>query len=409
MRQSRSPLLAQVSTAHLISHLHMMVLPALLPILPLYVGVSFFQLGLGISVFNVVSALVQAPMGFVVDRFGPRRMLIVGLILGSLSFMSLAFGASYASLLVAMAVAGIANGVYHPADYALLSSGIAGHRMGRAFSVHTFSGQLGGAIAPGLMLGSAALLGTPAAFLIAGLTGLGTAAWLVLQRPSDRVPATIGSQHTASTQRKASKGEAAAAVLSPTILMLTVLFVLLSLSTNSIQSFSVTALTNAYGTPLSEANIALSAFLFASAFGVLGGGHLADKTQRHGLVAAGAFAMTAALMACVASFDLPGVLLMIVMGVAGFLAGVIAPSRDMLVRAASPKGAEGRTFGIVSTGFNIGGALGPVMFGWLLDQGRPLGIFWAAVGFMLLTVGVTLAQEIRRSRKLAAALATSQT
>ena len=74
MRQPRSPLLAQVCSAHLVSHLHMMVLPALLPILPLYVGVSFFQLGLGISVFNVVSALVQAPMGFVVDRFGPRRM-----------------------------------------------------------------------------------------------------------------------------------------------------------------------------------------------------------------------------------------------------------------------------------------------------------------------------------------------
>lgn len=407
MGQSRSPLLAQVSTAHLVSHLHMMVLPALLPILPLYVGVSFFQLGLGISVFNVVSALVQAPMGFVVDRFGPRRILVAGLILGSLSFMSLAFGASYAGLLVAIAVAGVANGVYHPADYALLSSGIAEHRMGRAFSVHTFSGQLGGAIAPGLMLGSAALLGTPAAFFIAGLAGLGAAAWLILQRASAHASPTVGPLSAVSARAKAPKAAVTAAVLSPTILILTVLFVLLSLSTNSIQNFSVTALANAYGTPLSEANIALSAFLFASALGVLGGGHLADKTQRHGLVAAGAFALTAALMACVALIDLPGILLIVVMGMAGFLAGVIAPSRDMLVRAASPKGAEGRTFGIVTNGFNIGGALGPVMFGWLLDQGHPRGVFWAAVGFMLLTVSVTLTQEVRRSRKIAVVSATS--
>jgi predicted MFS family arabinose efflux permease len=97
------------------------------------------------------------------------------------------------------------------------------------------------------------------------------------------------------------------------------------------------------------------------------------------------------------------------LGAAGFLTGVITPSRDMLVRAAAPVGAEGRAFGIVSTGFNIGSAIGPVLFGWLLDHKNFSGIFWAGATFMSLTVGLTLVQERRAARKRGAALGTAVT
>ena len=177
------------------------------------------------------------------------------------------------------------------------------------------------------------------------------------------------------------------------ILTLTVLFVLLNLSTSAIEKFSVAALMQGQGATLPWANSALTAFLFASAFGVLAGGALADRTQRHGVVAASAFALAAVLTAIVATASLSELALTIVLGATGFLTGLIAPSRDMLVRAASPKGAEGKTFGIVSTGFNIGGVMGPVGFGWMLDQGHPNAIFWASVAFMSLTVVLALAQE----------------
>jgi MFS family permease len=95
---------------------------------------------------------------------------------------------------------------------------------------------------------------------------------------------------------------------------------------------------------------------------------------------------------------LPDLALVLCLGATGFLTGVITPSRDMLVRAAAPPGAEGRAFGIVSTGFNIGGAVGPMLFGWLLDRGHFSGIFWAAVVFMVLTVMLTLLQEHRAAR-----------
>jgi MFS family permease len=175
--------------------------------------------------------------------------------------------------------------------------------------------------------------------------------------------------------------------------VLTLLFVLLSLSTSAIEKFSVAAFVQGHEVTLPWANTALTAFLFASAFGVLSGGVLADRTKRHGLVAAGAFGVAAILTAIVAITSLNGLALTVMLGVIGFLTGVIAPSRDMLVRAAAPAGSEGKAFGIVSTGFNIGGAVGPVMFGWMLDNGHPNFIFWASVTFMSLTVVLTLLQE----------------
>jgi MFS family permease len=395
MKLPRISLLSQVSAAHLVSHLHIMALPALLPLLPNRMGVGFVELGFALSVFNIVSALVQAPLGFAVDRFGARRMLTFGLLLGSSSFLSLGLLPTYGWLLVAMGLAGFANGIYHPADYSMLSGGIDERRMGRAFSVHTFAGYAGAAIAPAMLLGIAAWQGdTRLAFAAAGLAGFVAVALLWLPSRASAVASTAPRKQTSPVK----SGGRAVKVFTPAVFALTFLFVLLSLSGGSIQNFSVSALLSGYDIPLAIANGGLTAFLFASAFGVLSGGALADRTAHHGMVAAVALAAAGMLIATIPIFGVQGYLLVAVLGLAGFLFGIIAPSRDMLVRAAAPAGAEGRVFGIVSTGFNIGGAVGPVLFGWLLDSGRPEGVFWSAVAFMLFTVLISLLQERRTPR-----------
>lgn len=389
MKSSSNGLLAQVSTAHLISHLHIMAVPAMLPLLPAAMRVSFVELGVALGVFNVVSALVQAPLGFIVDRVGAKRMLLAALALGSFSFALVAALPTYAWLLVAMGLAGLANGVYHPADYSLLSHGIPSERMGRAFSIHTFAGFLGASLAPPLMVG-VALAWAPrwsfAVAAVAGLIALGVVA--IRSNQSTKMEGTEPIRKTKASTRP---------LTTPlgTLAVLTLLFTMLSLSTGAIEKFSVSALVQGFDVTLPSANLALTVFMFASAFGVLAGGVLADRTNRHGYVAAGAFALAAVIVVVVIGAALPPLALALALGAVGFLTGIVAPSRDMLVRAASPAGAEGRTFGIVSTGFNVGGVIGPILFGFLLDRGLASGVLWASVCFMGITTVIVLLQEWR--------------
>jgi MFS family permease len=385
--------LAVVSSAHLISHLHITTLPVLLPLLKDHMSVGFFELGLALTTFNVVSGLTQAPMGFLVDRAGARRVLIAGLLLGGLAFLSIGLINSYAWLIVAAALAGLANCVYHPADYAILSNTISEGRMGRAFSIHTFAGFVGGAITPPLLLGLAAVAGLDWSLICAGVSAWAVAVFVFL----------MPDQHRIASQARGGSATAAASdqvsVLTPAVIALTVFFTLLALSHSAMYSFSIVALMASHSISLATATAALTAYLAASAVGVLLGGTLADKTTRHGYVAAGGFALTAGIALAIALLTLPGPVLIVGMGLSGFLFGIIQPSRDMLVRKAAPPGAAGRVFGIVSTGFNIGGIFGPLLFGWLMDSGAPRGIFLAAVGFMAATAVFALLEDRRPRRQ----------
>lgn len=382
-RRQATALLSLVSGAHFISHVHIMVLPSLIPLLPAYFGVSFLTIGMALTVFNLVSLFVQTPMGFITDRVGGWRMLMLALVLGGVSFALLATTSNYTWLLVAMAAAGIANGVYHPADYALLSSSVEAPRLGKAFSIHTFAGFLGTAVTPAILLGTANQFGVRYAFALAGFASIAVALVIFSSR------STRMATHRKVTAATPAPGDNRN-IVTPAILLLMTLFMLLNLSASGIQAFSVTALTRGYGVDLSFANAALTSFLLASAFGVLAGGILADRTHRHGAVATAAM-IGAAVLTAVLAWTIPGnVMLVVAMITIGFLSGIITPSRDLLVRAASPRGAEGRVFGIVSTGFNIGGAISPIIFGWLIDHGHNQGVFAFTALFMLLTGVVTI-------------------
>ncbi|HUJ73267.1 MAG TPA: MFS transporter, partial [bacterium] len=278
-RRAETRALLLISAAHLVSHVHILVFAPLLPFLQQRLGVGFIQLGLAITVFNVVSALAQAPMGFLVDRFGPRRMLFGTLCLGGAAFASLGLVQTYGWMLGTAAVAGLANSVYHPADYSILSAKIAPSRVGRAFSIHTFAGFLGAGIAPGLLLLIVTKVGLGAALAVAGLLGPLAALPLLWagELETHALPGRLGL-----ASGKGRPGLPTRALLTPAILSLTLFFALLTLSTAALTNFSVVALPKLYGLSLSAANAGLTAFLLATALGVLAGGLIADKTQRHG-------------------------------------------------------------------------------------------------------------------------------
>jgi MFS family permease len=378
--------LAGISAAHWVSHLHIFALPMLFPFLKERLGVSYIDLGLALTVFSVVTGLTQAPVGYLADHIGARKLLLMGLTLGGCSLILLGLHLSYPSLIVCAVLLGLANSVYHPTDYAILSAHMDEARMGRAFSIHTFAGFLGGAMAPALVAALTASTGGQGALIVTGAIGPAVALVLVIIGIPDASAKDRGAQDAVKPRQN---------IVTPALIVLTVFFLLYSLSSVGINNFGVVALVSGYGVSFPSANIALTAFLGASAAGVLAGGFLADRTQRHGQFAAICFAVNAAIVLVLAMVTLPPPLLMTAMGLAGFLGGVIAPSRDMLVRNAVPPGAAGRAFGIASTGFNIGGIIGPLLFGWIMDQSMPHWVFGASAIFMALTVVLGLVTDRR--------------
>jgi MFS family permease len=382
--------LVAVSAAHLVSHFYMITVPVLLPVLKERLGVSFFELGLALTTFNVVTALTQAPVGFLVDRAGARRVLIGGLFLGGAAFATFGLFTAYPVLFVTAVVAGLGNSVYHPADYAILADAMSEHRMGRAFSVHTFSGLLGGALAPPVLFGLMAFSGLGAALTFAALLGPAVALALLLM-PPPRV-----AEH-ARVRRSTMTAVSKLALLTPTVLSLMGFFVLLALTNGALQDFGVVSLMATQGLSLSSANVALTAYLLFAALGVLAGGSLADRTKRHGEVSAAGYGLAALMVLAMATIPLPVPVLAVCMGCTGFLIGMMMPSRDMLVRKAAPPGAAGSVFGIVSTGFNIAGIFGPLMFGAIMDRGAPQWVFGAAIGLLLATAAFGLLTERRNS------------
>lgn len=385
--------LVGVAAAHWLSHVHIMVLPPLFPIMHAEFGLSYIQLGLAITLFGLVSGLTQAPMGALVDKFGARGILLAGLCLGGASFIAIGLLPTYPMLLIGATVAGLANSVYHPADYALLSTGMDERRMGRAFSIHTFAGFVGGAVTPVMMALTAKYYGVSTALIFAGALGPAIALLLLaIGLPDSRTktePTSDGIQPKPATFKE---------VCSPAILMLMLFFVLLGLSTGGINGFGVAALIKGYNVDLDIASLAVTLFLGFGSAGVLCGGYLADKTDRHGSVAAACFALNAVIVFAIAFMTPPTFVLMAMLSVAGFLSGLIAPSRDMLVRKAAPKGAAGRAFGIVSTGFNIGSVIGPMIYGYIMDMSAPRVVFMVSACFMIATVILALATERREAR-----------
>jgi MFS family permease len=379
-----------LSLAHGSSHFFHLILPPLFPWLKAEFALSYAELGLLMSVFFVVSCIVQAASGFLVDRIGARPVLFVGVGLLALSAVVLSQSNGYALLMLGAVIAGCGNGVFHPVDYTLINHKVSVPRLPYAYSAHGVTGYLGWAVAPVFMAGIAALADWRIALLCAAV--LETLILLVLW--FNRGDLIDDAQHRRASAIKAAEEanpgrapQSAFAFLKLTSVWLCWLFFFFSMiAMAGIQSFAPSALNQLYAIPVTTGNFSITLMALGSAAGMIVGGIMAAKLKMPDRIVGtclfacaliglliGAEFVTAALV--------PGLFFMIGCGL-----GIAAPSRDMMIRSATPQGVSGSVYGIVYSGIDLGAAVGPLLFGILLDAGKPNSLFLGVAFLQLLLI-----------------------
>ena len=385
-----------VSTGHFLSHFYMLLIPPLFPLLKDEFGIGFTELGITITVFSLVTGLTQAPVGFLVDRFGARKILLCGLLLESAAFIWIGLSPSYWMLLAMMGVAGLANAVYHPANYAILNASVQSGRIGQAFSIHTAAGMLGNAVAPVTMVLLLSVTDWKTGLIVCGVTG-GLASVLIA--------ANAGALKETASQTEIKQPSTARSGLrllfSQPILLGALFFLCIGVAGHGVSAFGVATLTVIHEITVTEAATILSAYLFASPIGVLCGGWIADRIRHHHLFAGVCFVAIALAFFTMAGLSMRLELIAFVFVIAGFFSGVVSPSRDMLIRSLAPPTEMGKVFGFVSTGFNVAGIIAPPLFGYILDHHNPSAVFWTVGAVSLLTVLTVVTTGQKRERNLA--------
>ncbi len=350
-----------VGLAHATSHFSHLLLPPLFPVFMREFSLSYSDVGLLMSLFFVVSGVGQALSGFLVDRVGARPVLFTSLLLFIASALSASLAQGYEGLLLSALLAGLGNAPFHPVDFSILNQRVSTPRLGHAFSVHGLTGNLGWALAPVFLVGISALADWRHAYqaaIVLYLVVLGVLFWQRDQLRTEVVKHPPG--HTGGTDL--------AFMRLPVVWWCFAFFLLSTMTLAVVQTYSASILQAMHAVTLQAATLTLTAYMLSGAFGMLVGGFIAARAQYVDRVVAMAMAAGAALMLLAATGWLGGLGSMVVLAITGFAVGIGGPSRDMMIRRATPKGATGRVYGTVYSGLDTGFALSPLFFGLLMDR-----------------------------------------
>jgi predicted MFS family arabinose efflux permease len=388
-----------LGNGHFLSHFYSLCLPPLFLAWQSAFDVSFAELGLAVALMAGAAATMQTPVGFLVDRYGARPFLIGGALLMSLCITTMGFATSFWQILVLAPLSGMGNSVFHPADYAILSGSVDKDRMGRAFALHTFSGNLGFAAAPPLMALLATTIGWRAGLIMVGLLGVPVAISIILQSGILKDQARDETAHA----DPALSGRDL--LTSRTMLLFFGFFLLGSMAGAGVQSWLITILHTVKGMALEVASSALTGYMVGSTAGVLVGGWFADTYKRHVLSFAVILTIASAVLTLAVEWmPASGLVIIALMFASGLALGASRTPRDIMLKDAAPPGQIGKVFGFVSAGLPLGSALTPVPFGFLIDRGHPeLILVFVAVLLLasLLCVG-TARSSARRTVVVAA-------
>ena len=372
-----------VGLAHASSHFGHLLLPPLFPVFMVEFGLSFSQLGALMSVFFVVSGLGQASAGFVVDKLGARPMLFGALALFALAALLASTVTGYSGLLMVAALAGLANATFHPVDFTILNQRVSTPRLGHAFSAHGLTGNLGWAAAPVFFATFTALSNWRTAYGVAALLYVGVLALMWVQRDKLKTQAAAHHEDTPAEHSMAF-------MKLPVVWWCFAFFLLSTMTLAVVQSFSVSILKAMHDISFESATLTLTAYMLCGALGMFVGGFVAAKSRHSDRVVALSMSAGALLLALCGTGFLGATMTMVVLAATGFAVGIGGPSRDMMIKKATPKGATGRVYGLVYSGLDTGFAISPLIFGVFMDRGWYGATLLGAAAVLLLSVVAAL-------------------
>ncbi len=392
---------ALVATAHGLSHFFHLIVAPLFFWLKDDFNVSNVELGFLMTVFFVISGVGQAMAGFLVDKVGPRPVLMVAVAGFVVSALVLSIAPNYWVLMLGVAISGASNSVFHPVDFSILNARINPQRLGYAFTAHGLSGNLGWAAATGLLAGLAYLIGWRHALHAAAL--LAAIVWVILwlgREHLDVVPQkmTAKSADASSNAAFSSTPSTFAFLALPAVWLCFSFFALVTMSLAGFQTFGASLLKAKYGFSAAWAGQVVTLFLLCGAVGMAVGGWLVTKVARSERQIALAYGLSALGAFCIAMDWLPASLALTVIALMGFSYGLAGPSRDMLIKQNTPKGATGRVYGVVYSGADVGFAVGPVLCGWLIDHQMGGRVFFALAAFQVLAIACAFTVGSKQSK-----------
>ncbi|MFZ3234220.1 MAG: MFS transporter [Stellaceae bacterium] len=391
---------ALLGAGHFLSHYYQLCLPPVFIAWQKTFDVSFAELGLAMAVMSAAAALMQTPMGFLVDRYGARPFLVGGTLTMALSVSAMSFATSYWQIVALALVSGIGNSVIHPADYSILSGSVDRARLGRSFAFHTFVGNIGFAVAPPATAALTLLLGWRGALLLVGLLGVPVVATILWQ---SRI---LVEQHRAPHERAATAAPSGIRMLlSRSVMMFFAFFMVSAAAGAGIQSWLITILHRAYGMPVAAASSALTGWMVGSICGVLLGGWVADRTDRHLPFVVVLTTGAAAVLLWVGIVPMAGLMTAGVLFAGGLMTGASRTPRDVMVKDAAPPGQIGKVFGFVSSGMSLGGAIMPVPYGMIIDSGRPRLVLVVVASLLMASLFCAGGARIRFRRPVVPAAA----
>src|SRR5690349_18072565 len=369
---------ALIGSGHFLSHYYQLCLPPMFIVWQRDFGVSYAELGLAMALMSGTTAVVQAPIGFLVDRYGARRFLIFGTCLMTLSIAGMGLATAYWQIALLAMLSGLGNSVIHPADYAILSGSVDPSRIGRSFSIHTFVGHVGFAAAPPVTAALILLIGWRNTLLLVGLVGIPVVLSIIWQ-------SRILIDHRGARQKpKTSLRADTRFLFSRSILSFFAFFMVSSMAGAGIQSWLITVLHRTHGLTLESASSALTGYMIGTMSGVLVGGWVADRTDKHLAFVVVLTVLGSAALLWVDLVSMAQLATVAVLFAGGLMIGASRTPRDVMVKDAAPPGQIGKVFGFVSAGLSLGGAIMPVPYGMLIDAGRPdlvlivVAVLWLA-------------------------------